>query len=41
MFGALNLEDLETLIRRKKSQTKRVIEGSETEGEIVEFDDEK
>ena len=39
MFGALNLEDLETLIRRKKSQKKRVIEVRETEGEIVEFDD--
>ena len=39
MFGALNLEDLETLIKRKKSQKKRVIEVRETEGEIVEFDD--
>ena len=39
MFGALNLEDLETLIKRKKSQKKRVIEVKETEGEIVEFDD--
>ena len=39
MFGALNLEDLETLIKRKKAQKKRVIEIKEKEGEIVEFDD--
>ncbi len=38
MFGALNLEDLERLIRQKKSQKKRVIEIREKEGEIVEFD---
>ncbi len=39
MFGALNLEDLEKLILRKKAQKKRVIEIREKEGEIVEFDD--
>lgn len=39
MFGALNLEDLGTLIKRKKAQKKRVIEIKEVEGEIVEFDD--
>ena len=39
MFGTLNLEELETLIKRKKSQKKRVIEIRETEGEIVEFPD--
>ena len=39
MFGALNLEDLENLIKRKKAQKKRVIEIKETEGEIIEFDD--
>jgi len=39
MFGALNLEDLEKLILRKKSHKKRVIEIREKEGEIVEFDD--
>ena len=39
MFGTLNLEDLETLIKRKKAQKKRVIEIREKEGEIVEFDD--
>ncbi len=39
MFGTLNLEELEELIRKKKSQKKRVISVRETEGEIVEFDD--
>lgn len=39
MFGTLNLEELETLIKRKKAQKKRVIEIRETEGEIVEFPD--
>ena len=39
MFGTLNLEELETLIRQKKSQKKRVISIREKEGEIVEFDD--
>ncbi len=39
MFGALNLEELEGLIKRKKAQKKRVIEIREREGEIVEFDD--
>ena len=39
MFGALNLDDLEAIIKRKKSQKKRVIEIREQEGEIVESDD--
>ncbi len=39
MFGALNLEALERLIKQKKSQKKRVIEIQETESEIIEFDD--
>ena len=39
IFGTLNLEDLETLIKRKQSQKKRVIEVREKEGEIVEFTD--
>ena len=39
MFGTLNLESLEGLIKQKKSQKKRVIEIRETEGEIVEFED--
>lgn len=39
MFGTLNLEELETLIERKKTQKKKVIEIREQEGEIVEFDD--
>ena len=39
MFGTLNLEELETLIKRKKTQKKRVIEIRETEGEIIEFPD--
>ena len=39
IFGTLNLESLERLIRQKKSQKKRVIEIQETEGEIIEFDD--
>ena len=39
MFGTLNLEELETLIQRKKTQKKRVIEVKEKEGEIVEFPD--
>ena len=37
MFGTLNLEELGTLIQRKKSQKKKVIEIREKEGEIVEF----
>ena len=37
MFGALNLEELEGLIVRKKNQKKKVIEIREKEGEIVEF----
>ncbi|MBQ3221496.1 MAG: tRNA (N6-isopentenyl adenosine(37)-C2)-methylthiotransferase MiaB [Clostridia bacterium] len=36
MFGALNFEDLEFLILRKKREKKRVIAIRETEGEIVE-----
>ncbi len=36
MFGALNLETLETLILRKKSQRKKVIEIRDEAGEIVE-----
>lgn len=39
MFGTLNLEELETLILRKKAQKKKVIEIREKEGEIVEFTD--
>ena len=39
IFGTLNLEELETLIKRKQSQKKRVIEVREKEGEIVEFPD--
>ena len=39
MFGTLNLESLERLIRQKKAQKKRFIEIQETEGEIIEFDD--
>ncbi len=39
MFGTLNLEDLQSLIERKKAQKKRVIEIREREGEIVEFED--
>ncbi len=39
MFGTLNLEELEKLIRRKKAQKKRVIEIREKEGEVVEFED--
>ena len=39
MFGTLNLEELEKLILRKKSQKKKVVEIREKEGEIVEFDD--
>ncbi len=39
MFGTLNLEELESLILRKKNQKKRVIEIREKEGEIVEFTD--
>ncbi len=39
MFGALNIEDLEGLILKKKSQKKRVIEIREKEGPIVEFED--
>ena len=37
MFGTLNLEELGTLIQRKKSQKKKVIAIREKEGEIVEF----
>ena len=36
MFGALNLEDLERLILRKKQQKKKVIEIRDEAGEIVE-----
>ncbi|MBQ8296002.1 MAG: tRNA (N6-isopentenyl adenosine(37)-C2)-methylthiotransferase MiaB [Clostridia bacterium] len=36
MFGTLNLEELETLILRKKQQKKKVIEIREKEGDIVE-----
>ena len=39
MFGTLNLEELETLIKRKKLQKKKVIEIREKEGEIIEFED--
>ena len=39
MFGTLNLEELESLIKRKKSQKKKVIEIREKEGEIIEFED--
>ncbi|MBE7086277.1 MAG: tRNA (N6-isopentenyl adenosine(37)-C2)-methylthiotransferase MiaB [Clostridiales bacterium] len=39
MFGTLNLEDLETLILRKRTQKKKVIEIREKEGEIIEFPD--
>lgn len=39
IFGTLNLEELETLIIRKKSQKKKVIEVREKEGEIIEFPD--
>ncbi len=38
MFGALNLESLGDLIKRKKNQKKRVIEVKEKESEIIEFD---
>ncbi len=36
MFGTLNLDSLEGLIRQKKAQKKRVIEIREKEGEIIE-----
>ena len=36
MFGTLNLEELETLIKRKLDGQKRVIEIKEKEGEVVE-----
>ncbi len=36
MFGALNLEELESLLVRKQNQKKKVIEIREKEGEIVE-----
>ena len=36
MFGALNFENLEALIRKKQTQKKKVIEIRETEGEVVE-----
>ena len=39
MFGTLNMEELGDLIKRKKSQKKKVIEIREKEGEIVEFTD--
>lgn len=39
MFGTLNLEELESLIKRKLETKKKVIEIREREGEIVEFDD--
>ena len=39
IFGTLNLEELETLIKRKKAQKKKVVEVREKEGEIVEFPD--
>lgn len=39
MFGTLNLEELQTLIERKKKQKKKVIEIREKEGDIVEFTD--
>ena len=39
MFGTLNLEELESLIKRKKAQKKKVIEIREKEGEIIEFPD--
>ncbi len=39
MFGTLNLEELETLIKLKKQQKKKVIKIQEKEGEIIEFPD--
>ena len=39
MFGALNLEELESLLKRKLAGQKRVISVREKEGEIVETDD--
>ena len=39
MFGTLNLEELEELIKIKKQQKKKVIKILEKEGEIVEFPD--
>lgn len=39
MFGTLNLEELQTLIERKKKQKKKVIEIREKEGDIIEFTD--
>ena len=39
MFGTLNLEELEELIRKKRSQKKRVISIREKEGEIIEMYD--
>lgn len=39
MFGALNVEELKTLIEQKKRQKKKVIKIRETEGDIVEFPD--
>ena len=36
MFGALNLEELESLIRQKQSQKKKVISIREEAGEIIE-----
>ncbi len=39
LFGALNLEELESLIRQKQSQKKRVVSIREKEGEIIEFPD--
>ncbi len=37
MFGTLNLEELEALIKQKRAQKKRVVKIREKEGEIVEF----
>ncbi len=39
LFGTLNLEELESLIRRKQTEKKRVVSIREKEGEIVEFPD--
>ena len=39
MFGTLNLEELESLILRKKQQKKKVVQIREKEGDVVEFDD--
>ncbi len=39
MFGTLNLEELEELIKLKKQQKKKVIKICEKEGEVIEFPD--